>query len=317
MKSITVFVITYNQEKVISRALDSILSQKDWGLFQIVIGDDASTDNTFDVLCEYKSKYPELLKVIRNNRNLGIFANLQNIVNNREDSDLYLFCSGDDEIGEGYFKSLQVFIKEKEIDISHAVGIFSDWAKKDPNGKEILVKQDLCKSNYDNWSLYIRGKISPRSLALTKSVIDNFMPIDLSHGLLYAESQYDSQAFNIVKETYYLPFRASVYYSGTGVSTKLNPRYSDYYTRQWKYKWNYYLNNFINNRKDYYYALYELTKADFYINPTVKRYVKMYYYYIKGMLPNCHNSVKDDFWRFGALFKYLIKYYGNPVDYMN
>lgn len=310
MKSIIVFVITYNQENVISRALNSILSQREWGLHEIVIGDDASTDNTYGVLCQYKEKYPEHIRIIRNEKNMGIYQNLANIIANRGESDFYTSCAGDDSFCEGYFEAFQKLAEEKNIDANRKVGVFSDWITVKPKGAEKIFKQDLCMSDYNLWSLYIRGKISTRSLLISRPILDAVGEVDMSHGLLFAESIYDSRRIQLIEEKYYLPRATSRYYAGEGVSTKLDPRKSDYYTKQWSYKWNYYKEHFTTNKRDNNYALFELTKADFYETPTLRKYIKMYLSYLKGRLPHCHNSFKFDFIRFGALFKYYLKYRG-------
>lgn len=315
MKSITVFVITYNQEKVISRTLDSILSQKEWGLREIIVGDDASTDNTFGILSDYKAKYPEYIRIIKNDKNLGIYQNLANIIANRGISDFYTSCAGDDSLCDGYFEAFQKLSEERQIDPQHRVGVFSDWIRVSPKGEEKVFKQDLCLSKNSLWSLYIRGKISTRSLLLSKTILDEIEDVDMSHGLLFAESIYDSRRIRLIEEMYYLPRATSIYYAGVGVSSKLDPRKSDYYTKQWRFKWEYYSDHFINNKKDTYYAKYELTKADFYERPTFCKFFRMYRCYQKGKLPHCHNSLKSDFLRFGALFKYLIKYYNKEVVY--
>ena len=50
MVKINVLIITYNQEDLIKRAIDSILCQKEYGLNKIVVSDDCSSDNTWNVL---------------------------------------------------------------------------------------------------------------------------------------------------------------------------------------------------------------------------------------------------------------------------
>lgn len=315
MKNISVFVITYNQEAVIKRLLDSILVQKEWGLQHIIIGDDASTDGTYSIITDYCNKYPGVIKAIRNATNLGIYENLQNVVDHKDDSDLFLFIAGDDELCDGYFEALQEFVAQNNIDVTKPIGIFSDWITETPSSRKTLNKQDIVIGNNGIWSLYLRGKVSIRSSVISKKVIDAYKPVDFSHGLLFAESMFDAQPYHLFKEVYYLPYVASVYYAGVGVSAKLNPRISDYYTKQWRYKWEYYLDHFIDTKEDTYYAKYELKKAEFYENPTFGKYFIMYWYHQKGKLPHSNNTIKSDFMRFGALFKYLIKYYGKPVIY--
>ena len=73
---ISVYVITYNQEDVIQRTMESLLSQKDY-VYEICINDDCSQDRTFEILQEYERQYPNLIKPVQNKHNLGIFANLE------------------------------------------------------------------------------------------------------------------------------------------------------------------------------------------------------------------------------------------------
>lgn len=71
---VSIIVITYNQEKTIARTLHSILSQvKDFPI-EIIIGDDASEDDTENICKEYAQKYKEI-KYIRNEKNKGLRDN--------------------------------------------------------------------------------------------------------------------------------------------------------------------------------------------------------------------------------------------------
>lgn len=68
MATVSVIMATFNCERTIKRAIDSILNQtfRDW---EFVICDDCSTDRTKDILDEYQKKYPEKFIIIQNNRN--------------------------------------------------------------------------------------------------------------------------------------------------------------------------------------------------------------------------------------------------------
>lgn len=61
---VSICCITYNHEKYISDALDSFLMQKTSFPFEIIIHDDASTDNTASIIEKYEKKYPEIIKPI-------------------------------------------------------------------------------------------------------------------------------------------------------------------------------------------------------------------------------------------------------------
>lgn len=72
---LSVLMITYNHEKYIVQALDSILMQKTNFDYEIVIGEDYSNDNTRNILLEYQKKYPEKIKLLLPEKNLGIMRN--------------------------------------------------------------------------------------------------------------------------------------------------------------------------------------------------------------------------------------------------
>ena len=63
MNRINILLITYNQENLIRRTLDSILCQKEFGINNIVVNDDCSKDNTWEILKEYEAKYPNIMRI--------------------------------------------------------------------------------------------------------------------------------------------------------------------------------------------------------------------------------------------------------------
>lgn len=68
---LSIVVITYNQENYVSKALDSILSQQTEHAYEIIVGDDASTDSTPQILKEYSHNYSDKLKVFLRDKNMG------------------------------------------------------------------------------------------------------------------------------------------------------------------------------------------------------------------------------------------------------
>ena len=91
----SVAVITYNSENYIRETLDSILNQKHDYAYEIVIGDDCSTDTTRTILENYKQNYPNIIKLIFNTENLGINKNYNNVVLNCNGKYI-MQCDGDD-----------------------------------------------------------------------------------------------------------------------------------------------------------------------------------------------------------------------------
>jgi len=68
---LSVFCTTYNHEKYISQALDGILMQKTQYSFEVLIGEDASTDNTREILKSYEAKYPGRFQIFYRDHNMS------------------------------------------------------------------------------------------------------------------------------------------------------------------------------------------------------------------------------------------------------
>ena len=72
---VSVICVTYNHEKYIRQALDSILMQKTSFDFEVLIGEDCSTDSTRQILQEYEAAHPDIFKMYYREKNLGATAN--------------------------------------------------------------------------------------------------------------------------------------------------------------------------------------------------------------------------------------------------
>lgn len=70
MKKVSVIVAAHNEEKYLSRCLDSLLKQTLKEIEYILV-DDASDDQTYKIMCEYNQRYPEYFKVFHNEQNEG------------------------------------------------------------------------------------------------------------------------------------------------------------------------------------------------------------------------------------------------------
>lgn len=72
---VSVLMITYNHEKYIAQAVESVLEQKVTFPIELVIGEDCSTDRTRGILLGYHQSYPEKVRLLLPERNLGMHRN--------------------------------------------------------------------------------------------------------------------------------------------------------------------------------------------------------------------------------------------------
>lgn len=68
---LSVILITYNHEKYVRKALDSILMQETDFPFEIVIGDDCSPDDTKNIIREYRKKHEDKIRIVFREKNTG------------------------------------------------------------------------------------------------------------------------------------------------------------------------------------------------------------------------------------------------------
>lgn len=72
---VSVSLTTYNHEQYLVQAIESVLMQKTDFDFEVLIGEDCSTDGTKQICLDYKEKYPDKIRLNLREKNLGIAAN--------------------------------------------------------------------------------------------------------------------------------------------------------------------------------------------------------------------------------------------------
>jgi glycosyltransferase involved in cell wall biosynthesis len=102
---LSVCIFAYNLEKFIARSIESVLSQETDFEYEIVIGEDCSTDSTRAIALAYQQKYPGKIRVLCNEKNLGIMENYTHTINQCRGEFIALLDGDDYWIGD---RKLQV-----------------------------------------------------------------------------------------------------------------------------------------------------------------------------------------------------------------
>ncbi|MEA5605161.1 glycosyltransferase [Nostoc sp. UHCC 0252] len=72
---VSILMITYNHENYIAQAIESILMQQTNFEYEVVIGEDCSTDKTRQIIIDYQNKYPKIIRLLLPDKNLGMHKN--------------------------------------------------------------------------------------------------------------------------------------------------------------------------------------------------------------------------------------------------
>ncbi|MDE7410683.1 MAG: glycosyltransferase [Paramuribaculum sp.] len=153
---ISVIVTTYNQENTIGRTLQSILSQNIDVPYEIVIGDDCSSDCTREVCEKYEKKYPEIIRYFRREHNLGVVTNYFQCV--RDCRGKYIAdCAGDDfwVDNDKLAKEFELMESDRDISLVH-----TDWRCCDADGTNPRIISRFKNENRNTKKVFAKGKLT-------------------------------------------------------------------------------------------------------------------------------------------------------------
>ncbi len=148
---LSVRIICYNQEAFIEEALEGIFGQKTNFSYEVVIGDDLSTDTTLEKIKKYMVKYPDKINLLSrkigddyyyNRKKLGRLYNLLNVMENCQGKYIALL-DGDDYWTDPYKLQKQIDFLEEHPDYALC---FTDVNKLNQNTGKIT--NALIKNSY-------------------------------------------------------------------------------------------------------------------------------------------------------------------------
>src|SRR5260221_9409884 len=113
---VSVCVITYNHEKFIRQCLDGIMMQKTSFRFEVVIGDDCSTDNTCGIIREFAERYPDVIRPVYQPVNVGGARNAYEFCYPILTGKYIAVCEGDDYWTDSFKLQRQVGFLEQNPD---------------------------------------------------------------------------------------------------------------------------------------------------------------------------------------------------------
>ncbi|MDP1766678.1 MAG: glycosyltransferase [Methylotenera sp.] len=92
---VSVIMITYNHEAYLSESIEAVLAQVTDFPFELIIGEDCSPDNTRQIAIEYQKKYPQIIRIITSEKNVGMSKNQARILSASRGKYI-AYCDGDD-----------------------------------------------------------------------------------------------------------------------------------------------------------------------------------------------------------------------------
>lgn len=160
--TVSVFLLTYNQEDCIQQTIDSILSQETDFDFQLVIGEDYSTDNTRKICELYANEYPDKVNLLPSaGKNLGLIKNYLRTI--KECTGKYIaICDGDDYWTDPLKLQKQVDFLEKHPECKI---VYTNYKKMYPDGS-LKVGISTAVKDFTNFDKLVKMNFIPSVTAM-------------------------------------------------------------------------------------------------------------------------------------------------------
>ncbi|MEM6342618.1 MAG: glycosyltransferase family 2 protein [Bacteroidota bacterium] len=118
--SVSILIPNYNGGPHLVKTLESCLAQQPF-VKEIIVVDDQSSDDSWEILSTWQAKYPSIIQIFRNPRKGGNAG--RNYAFAQSSGAFIQWLDSDDQILEGKFaQQLQAMEEQPEIDV-----IYSDW----------------------------------------------------------------------------------------------------------------------------------------------------------------------------------------------
>lgn len=219
---VSVFMLTYNQENYIGQAIEGVLGQKTNFMFELVIGDDSSTDKTVEICKNYQQSLSQTIEILENSENAGIGSNF--LRTSKELKGKYIaICDGDDYWIDEHKLQKQVDFLENHPDYSI---IFGNYKALLPNGNFIKKQTDFRnKQTFSIEDLIIENFI-PSVTVLFKNVLQEKPLPEWIGDLPYGDWPTYLWSLNQGGKILYMDEFFAVYRTGIGESFKLRRKLS-------------------------------------------------------------------------------------------
>ncbi len=178
MIDLSVHLISYNNEKHIEQTLQSILKQKVDFTYEIVIGDDCSTDNTLNIINTYALKQPDIFNVVKNEKQLGILENFKATLDRCRGT--YVFdIAGDDLLKSEDALQKMVAVLQNDSGLGFVDSGFDELNESDNTVTPFKNNTVINGAKEDYKNAVLLGTVSPIGLCFNKAKLYKHVDFDV------------------------------------------------------------------------------------------------------------------------------------------
>lgn len=164
MPTVSIIMGAYNCETTLREAVDSVLNQTftDW---EFIICDDASSDSTLKILCEYREKYSDKFIILHNDKNLMLAGSLNRCLEYASGKYVARMDADDISVNDRLKKQVDFLEKNQEYDL-----VGTAMRSFDESGLNNII---FSKENPTKYDLPKSAPFCHATIMMKKEVYDN------------------------------------------------------------------------------------------------------------------------------------------------
>ena len=172
MPLVSVSMTTYNHERYIAQAIESVLSQRVNFAVEVVVGEDCSTDNTLAICRDYEAKYPDKVRVIASGSNIGMHANYRRTIEACRGKYIAML-DGDDWFSDENKLQMQV----DKLNESVAAMCYTRSERRGEDGSCAIYPQGALHTTFEDM-LCLNTAENCTTLALRDKILDYYAEVE-------------------------------------------------------------------------------------------------------------------------------------------
>lgn len=161
---VSVTMLAYNHGDYLEQAIEGVLAQQDACPLELLIGEDCSTDATREIAIGYQKRYPNIVRIVTADVNVGSLANSRRVLAAAR-GDFIAYLDGDDYWLPGKLAKQLAFLAQNH----DCIAVYTNALTIDRHGNHIGLFNDVRDARFDLAGMLQRGNFLNNSSMLYRA----------------------------------------------------------------------------------------------------------------------------------------------------
>lgn len=169
---VSVCMTTYNHEHYIAQAIESVLGQRTTFAVEVVVGEDCSTDSTLAVCRKYEEQYPDRVRVVASESNIGMHRNYRRTIEACRGKYIAML-DGDDWFSD--MDKLQIQVEQLEK--SGAAMCYTRSERRGEDGSSVIYPEGRLHTSFEDM-LRLNTAENCTTVALKERILEYYAEVE-------------------------------------------------------------------------------------------------------------------------------------------